>query len=407
MSLFEYERSGDADALVEALESANNPEVRRRAAEMLGTFEDHEDREDVIDALVEAATAEEGDVVAAAVDSLDELGREAVEALVARRAEVDPEGADWVRATAFANALSADVPELRMAAANALGDVGHAETVPQLVERFDDPDARVRARAARACGRIDDARAVEGLAGLLGDPKGTVRREAAEALGRIGNRQALAALLGLYDDEDERVRRIAVAGFGTFHNDRPVDHLVDALDDEAAAVRRTGVYSLIELLSNVPADRSHEIREAVVERLAARDDGTVVEPLVELLEESTQTAQRRNTAWLLGRVTNDRRNRTVIDALVEALGDEDAMTRQFAATSLTEIGGDDAERALLEVAEDEHVEPEVRAQAVFALGKVGGEAARQRLDSLLDATDDEAIREKAVAALSKLGGNAE
>jgi len=407
MSLFEYERSGDADALIRALESADNPEVRRRAAEMLGSFEDHDDRDDVIDALVEAATEEEGEVVPAAVDSLDDLGRDAVETLLARRADVDLDGADWVRAKAFATALSADVPELRMAAANALGDVGQADTIPQLVERFDDPDARVRARVARACGRIDDARAVEPLAGLLGDPNGAVRLEAAEALGRIGNRQALEALLRLYDDEDERVRRIAVAGFGTFQNDRPVDHLVDALDDDAAAVRRTGVYSLIELLSNVPADRSHEIREAVVERLAAGDDGTVLEPLVELLEESTQTAQRRNTAWLLGRVTADQRNRTVIDGLVDALGDEDAMTRQFAATSLTEIGGDYAERALLDVAEDEHADPEVRAQAVFALGKVGDEEARRRLDGLLDATDEEAIREKAFAALSKLGGHAE
>lgn len=291
-----------------------------------------------------------------------------------------------------------------MAAANALGHVGEADAVPALLERFDDPDHRVRARAARACGEIDDARTVEPLTDLLGDPKASVRREAAEALGRIGNRQALGALLDRYADDSERVRRIAVAGFGKFENDRPVEALVEALGDPSTAVRRTAVYSLIELLSNVPTDRSHDIREAVVEQLSAQADGTVVEPLVELLGESTQAAQRRNTAWLLGRITADERDRDLLDALVDALGDEDDMTRQFAATSLAAIGGDYVVASLLELAEDMDADSDARAQAVFALGKVGGEETRRRLDALLEATDDETVREKTVAALSKLGG---
>ena len=409
MSLFQYEREGNARALIEALETSENPEIRQRAASMLGTLEAEDERDRIVSALVEAAQDGEGPVVAAAVDALDQLGQGAIEALLTSMAGVDIEddAAEWVRAKAFTQALTAAVPELRMAAANALGGVGDADTVPKLVERFGDADPRVRARAARACGEIDDARAVEPLTGLLGDRKAAVRREAAEALGRIGNRQALQALLGLYDDDSERVRRIAVAGFGAFENDRPVDALVEALGDRSAAVRRTAVYSLIELLSNVPTERSHGLRETVLEQLSASEDGSVVEPLVELLRESTQAAQRRNTAWLLGRVTEGGHDRAVVDALVEALGDDDAMTRQFAATSLATIGGDYAERALLEVAEDGGADSDERAQAVFALGKVGGEEARRRLDALLDGTEDEQVREKAFAAISKLGGQVE
>jgi HEAT repeat protein len=409
MSLFEYEREGNADALIEALESANTVEVRRRAADMLGSLGAEGDRHAIVEALVDAAEREDGPVATAAIDSLDELGTDAIEALLERLADVDLEAdsADWVKAKAFTEALSADLPELRMAAANALGDVGDPDAVPDLIERFDDPDPRVRARAARACGEIDDARAVEPLTDLLGDRKATVRRAAAESLGRIGNRQALSALLGLYEDEDDRVRRIAVAGFGTFENDRPVDALIEALGDPSAPVRRTAVYSLIELLSNVPTEQSHDIREAVVDQLGAREDGTVVEPLAELLRESTQAAQRRNTAWLLGRVTDDERDREVIDALVETLGDEDEMARQFAATSLASIGGEYVERSLLEIAEDDDADGDARAQAVFALGKVGGDETRRRLESLLEETEDEAVRERTFAALSKLGGSVE
>ena len=405
MSLYEYEREGDAQSLIGMLDRSENPEIRRRAAEALGQLEDHDDRRDIVRALVAAAEGDEDAVASAAIDALDQLGQDAIESLIASMADLDfDEGAaDWARAKAFTQALSAEMPELRMAAANALGEVGDADTVPRLTNRFDDPDPRVRARAARACGQIGDARATDALTGLLSDPKAGVRREAAESLGRIGNRQALQALLSLYRDDSEVVRRIAVAGFGKFETDRPVEALVEALGDPSSAVRRTAVYALIELLANVPTEQSHEIRETVVAELSA-GDASVVEPLVEILEESTQVAQRRNTAWLLGRVTEDDPDRAVVDALVDALADDDPMTSQFAATSLAAVGGDRVERKLLSVAEDRDAAADVRGQAVFALGKVGGERAKRRLETMLEETDDETVRKQTFSALSKLGG---
>jgi len=412
MSLYQYERDGDAQSLIGVLKRSDNPEVRERAAQILGRLEHDTDRDDVIRALVEVAgrDAETDAVVGAAVDALDQLGGDAVEQLITTTADVsiEDDAAEWVRAKAFMRALSADLPELRMAAANALGDIGNADTVEALTERFGDEDPRVRARAARACGQIGDARATSALEGLLSDPKATVRREAAEALGTIGNRQALQALLGLYDDDSEIVRRIAVMGFGSFENDRPVEPLVEALGDDAAAVRRTAVYSLIELLSNVPTDRSHDIRETVLDQLSATDDETVVTPLVEILEQSTQEAQRRNTAWLLGRAVdpeNPAATRTVVDALVEALVDGEGMTRQFAATSLAELGGDYAEAELLALATDGSLNTDARGQAIFTLGKIGGEESRRELEALLDDTEDEELRQKTFKAISRLGGH--
>ncbi|MFC7132878.1 MULTISPECIES: HEAT repeat domain-containing protein [Salinibaculum] len=407
MSLYEYEREGNAQELIGALRRSENPRVRQRAAEMLGRLEDHDDRDDIVRALVQAADEEEGQVAAEAIDALDQLGQDALEQLLTRMANVDldDDAADWMKAKAFVRALSADVPELRMAAANALGELEVEDAVPELAKVFDDRDPRVRARAARATGVIGDARATDPLTGLLSDPKAGVRREAAEALGNIGNRQALQALLELYDDSDERVRRIAVAGFGSFDNDRPVEALINALGDESSAVRRTAVYSLIQLLANVPTEKSHEIRETVVERLSETDDATVVEPLVEILRQSTQPAQVRNTAWLLGRVTEDQTNHDAIDALVDVLQEGDQMAQQFAATSLAEIGGSHVERKLLEIAEDTDGDSTARGHAVFTLGKVGDEETGRRIEQLLDDTEDEQVRQKAFSALSKLGGH--
>ena len=408
MSLYEYERDGDAQELIRVLRESENPNVRRRAAEILGRLEDHEDRRDILNALVRAAEEDGSDaVVAAAIDALDEQGQDALERLITSMADVDlgDDAADWVKAKAFVRALGAGIPELRMAAANALGEIEQSDAVPHLVDQFEDPDPRVRARSARACGQIADPRATDGLQGLLTDPKAGVRREAAEALGQIGNRQALQALLDLYDDDSERVRRIAVSGFGKFENDNPVEHLIGALGDESAAVRRTAVFSLIELLSNVPTEQSHEIRETVVEKLSATDDGTVVDPLVEILNESTQAAQRRNTAWLLGRVMDDDSNRAAVDALVDALLEGGQMTKQFASTSLAEVGGTYVEQELLEIAHDDDADSVARGQAIFTLGKIGDSETAQSLERLLDDTEDEQVRQKTFSALSKLGGH--
>ncbi|WP_254273056.1 HEAT repeat domain-containing protein [Haloarcula marina] len=408
MSLYELERDGEVQELIRVLRESDNERVQARAAELLGNFADHEDRRDVVSALVQAAQGDSAAVTAAAIDSLDELGGDAIEQLIGSMAgiELADDAADWVTAKAFMRALDADTPELRMAAANGLGRLEQADSIPKLTERFADSDPRVRARAARSAGKIGDSRATSPLESLLTDPKGAVRREAAEALGNIGNRQALQALLPMYEDDNERVRRVAVDAFGNFENGRPVDYLVEALGDESAAVRRTAVYSLIQLLSNVPTDQSHDIRETIVEKLSNTEDRSVVVPLVEILEESTQAAQRRNTAWLLGRVTSEQERSRVIDALVTALSDEGQMLRQFAATSLAELGDDDnmVERRLLTLVEDAGVDPNVRGQAIFTLGKVGGERSRKVLDKLIDETEHDVVRKKAFSAISKLGG---
>ena len=234
MSLYQLERDGDVQEIIRVLRESDNPEIRKRAADMLGGFADHDDRRDAVSALVRAAETEDEDAVtAAAIDSLEDLGGDAIEQLIASMAGIDfEEGADWVKAKAFTRALGSDVPELRMAAANGLGQFGESDALSSLVETFADDDRRVRARAARAAGSIGDPRACTDLEDLLEDRSPAVRREAAEALGQIGNRQALQALLEMYDDSDERVRRIAVGAFGNFDNGQPVEPLVDALDDD-------------------------------------------------------------------------------------------------------------------------------------------------------------------------------
>ena len=398
MSLYQYARDGNAERLRDALGS-DSAAVRRRAAEFLGEVGDADDQA-TVDGLLRAATSDDDAAVrGAAVDALDELGQSALEQLLAELTGTSGSEAEWVTARKFARALKADRPELRMAAANALGRLDDASGLQHLVEALDDEDSRVRLRACQACGTFADPRSVPALTERLDDDDPRVRRAAANALGNVGTDQALAPLLDLLDDGDESLRRIAAGALGKANNPEPVEPLARALGDESAVVRNAAVYSVIELLSNVPTGQSHAVRDRVVSELKSADDATVVEPLVEILTDGQQDRQRRNAAWILGRVAEPE-SAMAVEALADALADEDAQTAQFAATSLKSLGGPVVEDRLLDRLGTEHPE-DARAKAVFVLGQVGGQETLNRLEGL---TDDEspAVRKRVFSAVSKL-----
>ncbi|GAB6879668.1 HEAT repeat domain-containing protein [Halorubrum gandharaense] len=397
MSLYGYAREGNVERLRDAAGS-DSPAVRKRAVEFLGELADEEDQ-GTIDVLLRAATTDEDEQVrGAAVDALDEVGQAAVEQLLSELTGGSSQEAGWVTARKFARALESQRPELRMAAANALGRLGEPSTLPALVEALSDPDPRVRLRACHACGTFADPRTVGPLVDRLDDAP-RVRRAAANALGGIATDQSLAPLIDLLDDSDESLRRIAASALGKANNPQPVEPLARALSDESATVRNAAVYSVIELLSNVPTKHSHAVRDQVVSELKAADDATVVDPLVQILTEGQQRRQRRNAAWILGRVA-DRNNDEAVEALADALGDDDTQTAQFAATSLKTLGGPGVETVLLDRLDTDRPD-EARAKAVFVLGQIGGTETLNKLEEL---TDDEspAVRKRAFSAVSKL-----
>ncbi|WP_323170926.1 HEAT repeat domain-containing protein [Natrialba sp. PRR66] len=417
MTLFELERNADFEQLIRHLEASSNPDIRRRAAEILGSLEASADaeplqgnprspREEVINALVTASQDDENDEVrAAAIDALDQYGQDALEEFIGDLSGQDLEDlAEWKKAKVLARGLTADQPELRMAAATGLGRIGEDNVVSALVDRISDPDSRVRTRVARALGRIESPESVPALSERFHEDQYSVRIEIAYALADIGTDNALRELVDVADAEDEVLRRIAVDALGRLGSVEAVEVLANALSDEADTVRRTAMFSLVQLLSEAPANASHQIREKIVGELEAADEDEVVEPLIEILDRSTETAQRRNAAWLLGRVANDSSTAAAQDALVETMGDDDEMTSKFAATSLSLLDSDGLEQRLLELVEDDLRDEELRVKALFVLGKIGGDTSRNRLSSFVERTDSDRLRKRGFSALSKLGG---
>jgi HEAT repeat protein len=89
--------------------------------------------------------------------------------------------------------LAAGDPELRLAAARALGRLGAIECASSLMAALRDESWQVRAQAARALGRVQAPLAIPSLTRRLSDSAWWVRRHAAYSLAAMGEdgRQAL------------------------------------------------------------------------------------------------------------------------------------------------------------------------------------------------------------------------
>ncbi|MFC2146834.1 M56 family metallopeptidase, partial [Acidobacteriota bacterium] len=100
------------------------------------------------------------------------------------------------------------------------------------MELLKSPSARVRGRAANALGELGDRQAVPELIKLLRDENALVREHAASALRDLGDRRAVPALIETLKDEDTVVREHAATALGRLGDKRAVQPLNQALQKE-------------------------------------------------------------------------------------------------------------------------------------------------------------------------------
>lgn len=388
--LYELARDGRTTELIGYLKRGRSPVVRERAAELLGDFADfpnEQRRDEIVQELL--TTVEEGhdeEVRAQALDSLVRYGDAALKRLIDRFSEFDATDApQWVIAENLVEWLDHDSPAFRLVAATGLGWFGDEGALPALVEAFTDPDPRVRIRAVRSCGSIGDDRAIEALADRLTDPDTRVQTEAASALGAIGTQKALDALVPAARNADPEVRQIAIDELGQYGSLDPLVVLLRALEDSSAPIRRTAAVSLVELLVRAPPEQSHEIRETVADQLESMSPADVVPQLVDVIDESDRWAIRRNAIWLLGTLV-DEADPSVQECLVDALDDEDETTAQLAATTLSNLGGDDLEKRLLLFMQDREEGSPGWSRAQFVLDKLGTDSGAELVTTGVDYT---------------------
>ena len=213
------------------------------------------------------------------------------------RKELDWEGTAAVLAAIRAG-ISADAPAVRLAAIAAAAEVPDPASPPILVARLEvDPEPDVRAAAAKAIGTLAYEPALPALTAAIGDldaPE-SVREAALSAIGSIGTEAASAELLRLLDSgtlPPERVPTV-LAAFGRSKSEAAIPALVARLGApepslRAAAARALGAIGVVDDVAPqvraLLADADLSVRRAAIEAVAALGDREAVAPLLKLAD---------------------------------------------------------------------------------------------------------------------------
>jgi len=131
----------------------------------------------------------------------------------------------------------------RVAAVDCLGRAKSQRAPRLLLKLLSDPDRDIRARAAHSLGLIGDPNFTPDLLKCLHDTEWPVRAMAAKALGRLGRPEAVAPLAEALRDQEWWVRINAAEGLKSM-GEKGLDALIEALSSEDRFARHAAVATL-------------------------------------------------------------------------------------------------------------------------------------------------------------------
>jgi len=329
--------------------------------------------------------------------------------------------------------LSSASPDARAAAAELLGELGAAEAVEPLIRALSAEEGAgnsfVRCMAARALGELGDERATEALlAAIESQGDGTLAEHCWYALGQIADAKAVDALKAAVraggSARFAAMEQLFRLGRTSTFDARQL--AVASLKDPSPAIRKTALACLEHHLSACPSlplremlrDADDDVRQNALYVLAMVELDAALPHLAEMLADP---ARRGHAAQVIGWLTCVRdaasahaprlgvpgevlrsrlaglADRRLVDALIGATGD--AEFGREAIFTLGRIGGEQAVEALLPLAGGESPSD----AAIQALGAARAARAVETLRSIVASQAGDYLRGEAVRALGEIG----
>jgi HEAT repeat protein len=364
-----------------------NPDERAGAAQRLGSGK----HKQAVPSLIKLLEDESPEVRIAAIEALGAIGHPAsVEPLVVAlsnlhktaksRSRHPNHGAEMMEHEALAKAVAA----------------AGEPAVPPLLKALEYEDKEARRLAAQALGRIKDPRAVEPLMRKLEDNRSDVRQAAALALGTIGDLRAIGALIKAADGRDMETRRAAVDALGLLGSESAVNALIKAAGDQSEAVQLAAIKALAKIGG---------LRAAACLRSAMTGPRRTMCDAAEAALKSIQfspagAAERAELAVILNDFAAARgEGGMAVPAFIKALDFKDPQMRSKAAESLGLLKSAEAVTPLLQALKDSN--PAVQEATVNALVNIGAPAL-EGLEESLTFYDASVVR-SAANALGRIG----
>lgn len=303
-----------------------------------------------------------------------------------------------------AGLLSDDAPEVRVAMAKSLGQLGgsDAENALRSTLAGENPTS-VLIACARALGVMAAPGAVPELEAAANSRDPMLRVAAIEALGRIRTNPAADVIwMKLEQDEDLRVQQAALRAL----ENMPVDpaSIRERLDSPSVQVRQAAVAQVANsddpatsnLLLEALEDRDNTVQQTSIDGLSRRPLAADQDTVRDVLE-SGNTQTKVNLINVLGRMSRDE-TPWVEEPLAQASTSDSPEVRAAAIRALGSGGDPQQLEAILLASEDPYAL--VRESAARALGNFDAEPATVRLEQLAKQDRDESVRQAAIQALS-------
>ena len=257
--------------------------------------------------------------------------------------------------------------------------------------------------------------AVDVFVKLLAEPK--YRKLATRSLAHIRRPQTLPALLSLVEDPDIEIRTIAIEALGSFHDRRVPPVLIQALQDPAASVRKEAAIALgfrpdlcaeLDLAAHIKPllyDLNPQICHQAAVTLGRMKHESAITVLNEVLSsQHTPIALKLDLVRALGWSEID----LALEYLQQALTTEIDLVIREIITILGRISSSNLqEKATTILVEfwnsitDNHNNPDLRQVLAMSLGELGKDQAEDTLKQLAEDSNSR-VRLHAIAGLRKL-----
>ncbi|MBF0338143.1 MAG: HEAT repeat domain-containing protein [Nitrospirae bacterium] len=305
-------------------------------------------------------------------------------------------------------------PNVRAAACRTLGLLGDRSAGEHLEAALCDAEEWVVFAALEAIGKMSSEQAVNSIFRLFRSNSNVIRYAALETLGKIPSKESKDALIYCIQNLDSFNRAVAVKSLVNLGIEPDMgyiaDELINMLNDDDWEEKLTAIkglkvlkdkrviLTLIELAGSLDTSYPEEDERyrAVIDALAEIAD---CDSLIGILREKVSLRFRAKTLLveLIGRFKCTAATQELIDLLRGPFRD----IRRGAAKSLVSIADDRCVDALIEALKDDDCH--MKLQVVYALRKIGNIRAYEPVAQLLRNERCEDVIEESVQALLYLG----